>query len=289
MRFLYVDESGTAAQIGESKYFVFGGVVLGENTWHEFEGDLDGIITANLGKNIELHAGNLRSGRGKYRKISEQRRWKCIDDVFDLLVTNVARIPVFLVAVAMEDIRPNQPIRGFAAVCLREAFKQYMRSQEIAWSNRRAYNARKARFERGLIICDQQGRAEAFQKLFASLHDNVKPDRHMLVENLIFKDSQASRLIQAADLVCHFLYRLLYGKNLNFAERLGKCFVALENSRGPQTPISFRYISDRPPIERPPLFPDLPVDSQTNLPYGSYMRPPYANAPDPRWTMWPSK
>jgi hypothetical protein len=201
MHILYVDDSGSVGNPDE-KYFVLGGVSVFERGMYHQMASADACVEGfGLGdhREIELHGSPMYTGReGVWRSVRDRgRREQMIKDALATF-SNAASVRLFAVAVNKLAVAPEDPIElAFEEICNR--FNLFLR---------RVLN-RTGEDQRGLIVMDENRHEQPLQAL--ARHFRLRGGRwgqfRHLAEVPLFVDSQASRLVQLADLVAYATWR----------------------------------------------------------------------------------
>lgn len=201
MHILYVDDSGHVENSNE-RYFVLGGIsVFERGIYHTIQAAEDCVANFNLGpaEDIELHGSPMYTGRnGVWQRIKERsRREQMIKDALSSF-GNSSSVRLFAVAVDKLAVAPEDPVQlAFEELCNR--FNLFLQ---------RNFN-RKGEAHRGLIVMDESKHEKPLQALARRFR--VAGGRWGSFRNLaevpFFVDSQASRLVQLADLVAYATFR----------------------------------------------------------------------------------
>jgi len=218
MYLLYVDESGSVTD-STQKYFVLSGIAVFERDPHWIEQDLDEIaerFNPDEPELIELHGSPMRAGKGKWRHIAKNDRETAISDA--LIIGVRQRFPqnVRLFASVLEKANfAGQDITQVAFEQLSSRFDQYLRRMHL-----------QGKTQRGLIIfdkCATERRIQTLAREFKISGHSFGKTRNF-AEVPVFVDSQASRLIQLADLVAYAIFRHYeYGDSM-FYDIISHCF-----------------------------------------------------------------
>jgi hypothetical protein len=218
MYLLYADESGS---IGDSteRHFVLAGLAVFEREPHWLEQELEEIakrFDANEPQSVELHGSPMRAGKGKWRHYPKQDREQAI---LDALTNGVCKR------------HPGQ-VRLFAAVLEKQNFS----GQDVAQVAFEQLSSRfdqflgrlhqKGNTQRGLILFDKSStekRIQTLAKEFKTAGHSFGRTRNY-AEVPVFIDSQASRLIQLADLIAYAIFRKFEYGDTRFFDVISHCF-----------------------------------------------------------------
>ena len=201
MHLLYLDESGTASDPAQ-KHFVLAGVSVNERATHWIERELD-LVAKKFSPHdpglVELHGSPMRSGRGGWKQFKYSDR---IDAMREALTKGVVaqsnRVRLFGAVVRKASLHGKDPAET-AFEQLSSRFDLFLRRCWIKHHDK----------QRGIIIFDKA----STEKRIQTLARDFKTIGHTwgrttnYAEVPVFLDSQASRLIQLADLVAFALYR----------------------------------------------------------------------------------
>lgn len=201
MHLLYLDESGTASDPTQ-KHFVLAGIAVSERATHWIERELDHVakrFSPQDPSSIELHGSPMRSGRGMWRQFKYQERIEAIKEALAKgIVSQSNRVRLFGAVVKKSSLHGVDPVET-AFEQLSSRFDMFLRRCWIKHHDK----------QRGIIIFDKASTERRIQ----TLARDFKTIGHRwgrttnYAEVPVFLDSQASRLIQLADLVAFALYR----------------------------------------------------------------------------------
>ena len=198
MYLLYIDGSGSV-KVPQEEYFILGGVSVFERQIFHLIKHIDEFVeTLNLGspEDIELHASVMANGREKpWKGVPRKIRLQIIEDALEIL-KSYRSIKLFAIAVHKAQLAPNDPVEyAFEQICNR--FNLFL--QRIYHRSGRKEEGK----HRGLVVMDKSNYESALQSLARSFR--VQGTRWGGLRNMaevpLFVDSQASRIIQIADLV----------------------------------------------------------------------------------------
>ena len=211
MHLLYLDESGSVGNPNE-RFFVLAGFAVFEREPHWIDKDLNEIAARFSPQNpdaIEFHGSPMRSGKGLWRQFQSAERDKAIVDALII------------------GIRQRYPknLRLFAAVLEKAKFS----GQDVVQVAFEQVSSRFDQFlgrlhkrndtQRGLILfdkCATERRLQTLAREFKSTGHTYGVTRNF-ADVPVFVDSEATRLIQLADLVAYAMFR-------HFEHDDSKCF-----------------------------------------------------------------
>jgi hypothetical protein len=194
---LYVDESGLVTD-SRQRHFVLAGVSVFERTPHWIEAELDAIAArfdAYEPKSIELHGSPMRTGAKRWRRVPFEDRDQAIKDALQVVASKNCR----LFGAVLDKARfSGQDVTQVAFEQVSSRFDQYLGRLH-----------KQGDTQRGLILfdkCSVERRIQTMAREFKSTGHTFGRLRN-LAEVPVFVDSEASRLIQLADLVAYALFR----------------------------------------------------------------------------------
>ncbi len=267
MHLLYLDESGDEGRgIKSDPHFILSGLAIHESRWYALSLGVENALKSTLGTaDIELHGNPLLQGReAPYRRFSYKDREAAYKAVLATLGKKEARLSLFTVVVNKRDIPVTRGPRLVAVWEICRSFNSFLkRVSEYSGDE----------FGRGMVILDATTESRRIKDLLDAIHASGLPGhkRLRIVETALFAKSDDSRLLQAADLVCHATRKLI-------TERSNEYFSAVERktdrffvqTASHSVHYGFRYIGKAPPSDRLP-FKYLDIDPNTGLPYGSFL------------------
>lgn len=198
---LYTDESGLDA----GEYFVVGGLAVHEQDTRLLARDVESVFAAlpPRWRDAELHAQYIRAGKNQWRGLPAERRERLTDDVATLLADRPeARSPVLFAVALHKDSFPNRDpheraYEDFFARCNGMIGRLTSRGDP----------------HRCVVIADDSRLEQSLQRWMlrwrergASTGASIGP-LSAYAEVPLFVDSKASRLVQLADFVAHWVYR----------------------------------------------------------------------------------
>lgn len=208
MYLLFLDESGTH---GGSQSFILGGIAIHEQDAFKLQSSLESELRAALGDDtdtseLELHGNELRNPKAR------KSNW--FGYPYDL------RFEVLDRAIrVLSEFQPTVPQKGpalFGAVIERTFLNYEERAYEEllhrfqSMLTRRGYVSNEPLHERGLVIHDRRVVEHDIQsqtQMWRRAKGRIPRRLEYLADVPLFADSKASRLIQAADLVCYAMWR----------------------------------------------------------------------------------
>ena len=213
MHLLYVDESGSASN---QRFLVLAGLSVFERQAFWISSQLDKLAASINPADpyaIEFHANHMFQGKGFWRSLPTNQRIELMMECLSVFSSSHNSNRIFACVADKELLTGKDPLlTAFEQVVTR--FDYYLN---------RLYKQNDT--QRGIMIFDKSTYEETFQALardFRSLGH-----RWGILNNLaevpLFIDSQASRLIQLADMVAYSLYR--------FYERQDNRFYSIIKNR----------------------------------------------------------
>jgi len=200
MYILYLDDAGSAGNKAE-EHFVLAGICLFERQIYYLSKKLNELaeaISPDNWQSLEFHASHMMAGKGFWRSIRDQaERRQYILRVLassEILRGNWA---LFGVVVNKHSVSPEDPFEwAFEQLCSR--FDAFLR---------RAYM--QGNPQRGIIVLDKSVKEARLQNLTSRfmMEGHRWGYMHSIVDVPFFVDSQATRIIQFADLVAYALWR----------------------------------------------------------------------------------
>lgn len=218
MHLLYLDESGSVTNKND-KYFVLAGISVFERQAHYIEQDLNSIaarFNPDTPHEIELHGSPMRSGKNSWRRFPKDMRHAALIDALRVIPGRTSRgVRLFGGVVRKSAIPDEDPVEHlFEQLCNR--FDLFLR---------RLYTKHDDA-QRGLILLDKSSTETRIQTLARDFkHTGHTWGRtRNYAEVPVFLDSQASRLIQLADLVAHAIYRHHEHQDSELFREIAGCF-----------------------------------------------------------------
>jgi hypothetical protein len=218
MHLLYADESGSIGEPTE-RFFVLAGLAVFEREPHWLEQDLDRIAArfdSDQPHLIELHGSPMRAGKGGWRRYSKAAREKAILDALQIGIRNRYPHKTRLFGAVLEKKNfSGQDIAQIAFEQLSSRFDQYLGRLHQTGNT-----------QRGLILfdkCSTEQRIQTLAREFKYAGHSFGVTRNY-AEVPVFIDSEASRLIQLADLVAYAIFRKFEHNDSVFYDVIASCF-----------------------------------------------------------------
>lgn len=221
---LYVDESGTFDK--DLEYAVLGGIAIHVADIEHFRATVEAIIAQHVdGHNcsMELHANAMRSGSRQWRKVPHSVRHALFDAMVELIGAyrppSGAAFSLFATARAPNAIPSADPLeRSFEELLFR--FRSMLD---------RLSTERSPQF--GVVVADEAKHEKVVQPLVVRWRATGALRKRMgrldrIVEVPLFVDSATTRLLQAADIVAHSVYRYYQSHDESLIGRLLPSFDA---------------------------------------------------------------
>jgi len=216
MFLLYVDESGSPGDPNQ-QHFVLAGVSVFERETHWIEEQLN-EIAARFNPadpyNVELHGSPMRSGRGEWKGLPMEKRFQAIKDALKIVADRHPNVRLFASVIHRNAPITEDPVTS-AFEQLASRFDKYLMRHHLRGNS-----------QRGIAIFDKSSTEKSIQNLARIF----KHDGHSwgqlrnFSEVPLFLDSQASRLIQLADLVAFAIFRKFEANDSQFYDIIAHCF-----------------------------------------------------------------
>jgi hypothetical protein len=200
MYLLYVDDAGSIKNRNE-RFFVLAGLAIFERQIFHLDIALEKLATEITPGNatlLEFHGNEMQSGRNRWRGLgSREKRRRHICEALQQGLALKGNWALFGVVIEKSVIDDSQIMEhAFAQLCSR--FDMFLGRLH-----------KKGDTQRGLIIMDESVRETELQQLARHFRD--KGHQWGKLRNLVdvpfFVSSQATRLVQYADLVAYALWR----------------------------------------------------------------------------------
>ena len=218
MHLLYVDESGSVSDSAQ-RFFVLAGLSVFERDPHWLDKDLGEIamrFDPNEPESVELHGSPMRSGKGRWRKVAREERERAIEDALIIGVRQRYPKNVRLFAAVLEKAKfSGQDIAQIAFEQVSSRFDQDLGRLH-----------RKGDTQRGLIVfdkCATERRLQTLAREFKTSGHSFGVTRNF-ADVPMFVDSEATRLIQLADLVAFAILRHYEHDDSKFFDLISHCF-----------------------------------------------------------------
>ena len=204
MHLLYLDESGNENDPSD-RYFVLAGLALFERQTYYVSQRIEGVQEKHFPNQppIPFHASAIRSGRGFWRGVSEEKRQEVLDDVIAAITATSDHGGLRLYAAAIEK---DSELYGEDAV---EAATEQICKRFDTFLVRRYREHDDP--QRGLLIFSE-GRFDARAKVWVKgfrRRGTQWGSINNLADIPYFAPMKESRLLQAADFIAHATW-LLY-------------------------------------------------------------------------------
>lgn len=227
MYLLYVDESGDTGSKG-SRHLILAGAALFEGKWRSVRGDIDALLMKYF-PNVsdrprELHASEVRKGRGPYSKLTPAQRDALRDEACAILC-NLGHKEVTLFGIVIDKAwwLARNPAKSGDDLYL-AAFEDLV-SRFDQYLKRRHHEGQPAK---GLIIADPRHESfcQALKKALQQFHSEGTQwaKLHNVIETVLFLESHESPGVQLADLTSYALWRAAEADDLTIASKLKYCF-----------------------------------------------------------------
>lgn len=209
LHLLYCDISGNVGSTSQT-HIVLGGVAVKEDAIYHVIKELDDIVAQYpnyFPPETELHANEIAAGRKRWRRVPQEVRSEIFERVLGVFSgPSATNLTAFGVVVEKRRIEDGQDPIFVAYEQIVTRFNKYLS---------RAYQANRRRFKshvtkhRGLVVFDDSRYEQDLQGLAAQYRVNGTKYGKLpfLAEVPLFSNSEASRLIQLADMVSYALWR----------------------------------------------------------------------------------
>jgi len=200
MYFLYLDDSGSAANANEH-HFVLGGFCIHKHQIYHIRKYLDDLAKSLFPQNpetVEFHASHIHAGYGPWGAFNKPQRKEIIRRVLGALQCRRSIAVSFACAIHKPDYPAKNPVEfAFEDLCSR--FEMFLG---------RVFHQTKER-EKGIIILDKTVYETSLQQLAITFRQSGTTWRTLanLVEVPMFIESTTSRLIQLADHIAYATFR----------------------------------------------------------------------------------
>lgn len=247
MYLLYSDESGSVDD-PNGDFFILAGISIFERQTHWLDQKLEQVaerFNASFpnGK-CEFHGSPMHSGRDGWKyNATPAERAQAVVDILNLLNNKHSKIRIFASVIEKRLFADKSNIIPTAFQEMAFAFDNSLR----------AIYSKKNNAQRGLILFDKSTSERMIQDLsYSYKHIGTSNDKlRNFAEVPVFVDSQASRLIQLADLVAYWIYRYYQSNDLrgwHFIQphiwSLGKDVLGLQEHISDDTRLRLNSASD---------------------------------------------
>jgi len=212
---LYVDDSGSGSNANE-RYFVLAGVAVFERRLFHLISAVDDVVgTFRLGDphEVELHGSPMYSGRKEpWHSIARPRREQMINQALATILDGQTALQLFAMVIDKRGASPRDPVEM--------AFEEI--SNRFNLFLQRLNTKRPNDQQKGLMIMDESRHEGALQTLARDFRVHGARWGHFrnLAEVPLFVDSNASRLVQLADLVARATWRKYEHQDGRFFDQL---------------------------------------------------------------------
>jgi hypothetical protein len=218
MHILYLDDSGSVDNASDI-HIVLAGLAVFERQPHWLTGRLDEIarrVWPQDPKSLEFRGADMLGGRRHWRGIGKADRASIYAEALAVLGES-RHVQLFAAAIHKQAISPQDPMEfAFEQICNR--FDLYLGRLHKAGNT-----------QRGLIILDESSYETSLQGLARHFHDEGHRwgKLHNLADVPFFVNSQATRMIQYADLVAHAVRRYYDKGDATYFDIISRRFDAV--------------------------------------------------------------
>ncbi len=217
MHLLYLDDSGSVGNSSD-KHIVLAGFSVFERSPHWLGEEMDKLAAQVWPEDplgLEFRGSDILGGKRQWRGIQKDERRR----VYSEALSGLARtrsVRLFAAAIYKSAVAPEDPMEI--------AFEQIVNRFDRMLG--RLHKARDT--QRGLLVLDKSSYETSLQRLATDFRrDGHRWGRlHNLVEVPLFVDSQATRMVQYADLVAHAVRRFYEGGDDTFFSLVRGAFDA---------------------------------------------------------------
>ena len=224
MHILYIDGSGVSNS--EEKHFVLAGVAVFERTVFHAIKALDEMVDSfDLGQpasEIEIHGSPMLQGRrAPWKSVKRDQRIEMMKSALSVLTGAARSAKAFGIVVDKQSVGPSDPVEyAFEEICNR--FNLFLSR------NFKSRGGRDEDKQKGLVVMDESNYEQPLQALARNFR--ISGTRWGQLRNMaevpLFVDSQASRLVQLADLLAFALWRKYEKKDATFFDPIVSKFDA---------------------------------------------------------------
>ena len=197
MHLLYLDDSGSVGNASD-KHVVLAGLSVEEKLPHWLSQNLDRLaekIWPDSPQSLEFRGTDIRGGKRHWRGVGKNDRERAYADALQLIASTSPKVRLFGAAIHRDACGAEDPME-FAFEQIISRFDKYLARLHKAGDT-----------HRGLIILDKSSYETSLQGLAKDFRDfgHRWGNLHNICDVPLFVDSQATRLIQYADLIAHAL------------------------------------------------------------------------------------
>ncbi len=220
MHLLYLDDSGSVGNAND-RHIVLAGLCVEEKVPHWLSQSMDQLaekIWPDSPHSLEFRGTDIRGGKKHWRGVGKtDRQTAYIEALKILAATSASKVRLFGVAVHRDACEPDDPME-FAFEQIASRFDMYLGRLH-----------KQGNTQRGLFILDKSSYETSLQGLAKHFKDfgHRWGNLHNLCDVPLFVDSQATRLIQYADLIAHALRRYVENGDSTYFDIISHKFDAL--------------------------------------------------------------
>lgn len=223
MYLLYLDDSGSSANINE-EHLVLGGVIVFERQIHWIESELNELakeVDPDNPDDVEFHASEIFSGRiHPWNQLTnKEERINVILKVLSILSQSHETTQALACAVHKQSFTDTDPMEiAFEELCNRFDLHLKYKYRVIDEAHR------------GIIIVDKSSYETSLQRLALDFKRHGTRWRSIvnLAEAPMFIDSKVSRLIQLADHIAYAVFRRYEAKDSKYLDTIINRFLLEE-------------------------------------------------------------
>ncbi len=227
MQILFIDESGTpppVANTESSPFFILGGVIIPEDSWHKIKKELDSI-KKKFSINGEIKwryfaPQNQHTKNNSLSHLTPEEKEKVRSNLFSVLVKYKSIRTICVItdtakAYSLSYIKSPDDLYWYSYKQMTERFQYYL--QDISSISGHITN--------GIIVCDHRGPND--DKRLQELHSKLLLGDHCvysnynrLIEGLFIAPSHLSVGIQFADLIAGAVLRYIKSNDFRFFNQM---------------------------------------------------------------------
>jgi hypothetical protein len=223
MHLLYLDDSGSVGNAND-RHIVLAGLAVHERIPHWLERQLDQLaseIWPDSPRTLEFRGTDIRGGKKHWRGVGRVDREKAYSEALRIIANTSPKVRLFGAAIHRDSCGADDPME-FAFEQVINRFDRFLG---------RLHNTGDT--QRGLVILDKSSYETSLQGLARNFKDFGH--RWGYLRNMsdvpLFVDSQATRLIQFADLIAHALRRYVENGDDRYFEIIRDKFDFFGGSR----------------------------------------------------------